>query len=418
MSRDSAFRYKGKETDAQTVGRELGVRAIFKGRVTQQGDTLNISAELINVRDGSHIWGQQYDRKLADMVALREEIAREMASALRMRLTGVEEKRLTKSYTANSEAYQDYLKGRYWWNKSTVGGFEKGIEYFQQAIAKDPAYALAYSGLADSYSGAGASGIFAPKETFPQAKEAALKALEIDDTLVEAHVSLARVKMWDDWDWSGAERESRRAIDLNPGYAFAHETLGFVLYRMGRFEEAIAEHKRSVELDPLSVPFNRDLGYAFYQARQYDQAIKQERKTLDLDPNFNQAHSILGRAYLQKAMYNEGIAEFEKELAISPGNPDVLFDLGHGYAMAGRKAEAQKVLDQLNAISKQRYVSASDQGIIYAALGDKDKAIEWLEKAYAERGYYLTYAKVDPAFDPLRSDPRFTDLLRRMNLQP
>ena len=218
MSRDSAFRYKGKETDAQTVGRELGVHAIFKGRVTQRGDALNISTELIDARDGSHMWGQQYDRKVADMVALREEIAREMASALRMRLTGAEEKRLTKSYTANPEAYQDYLKGHYWWNKRTEEGFHKGIEYFQQAIAKDPNYALAYSGLADCYTYL-AEGFIPSKEGYLRAKDAALKALELDDTLAEAHSSLALIKSSYDWDWSGADKEIRRAIELNPSFA-------------------------------------------------------------------------------------------------------------------------------------------------------------------------------------------------------
>src|ERR1700730_8069750 len=274
MSRDSAFRYKGKETDAQTVGRELGVRAIFKGRVTQRGDTLNISAELINARDSSHIWGQQYDRKLADMVALREEIAREIARALRRRLTGAEEKRLTKSYTASPEAYQDYLKGRYWSNKSTEEGFNKGIEYFQQAIAKDPAYALAYSGLSDCYSSLAEFGVVPAKEGYLRAKDAALKALELDDTLAEAHSSLALIKSSYDWDWTGADKEFRRAIELNPSYADAHRLHAVVLWQTGRLDEAIAETKLVLELDPLSLDTNNDLGLEFFLARQYDQAIE------------------------------------------------------------------------------------------------------------------------------------------------
>ena len=419
MSRDSAFRYKGKETDPQTVGRELGVRAIFKGRVTQRGDTLNISAELINARDSSHIWGQQYERKLADMVALREEIAREMASALRMRLTGAEEKRLTKSYTANPEAYQDYLKGRYWWNKSTAEGFNKGIEYFQQAIAKDPTYALAYSGLADCYSSLADFGLVPLKESYLRAKDAALKALELDDTLAEAHSSLALIKSSYDWDWSGADKEIRRAIELNPSYTDAHRLHAEVLWQTGRLDEAIAETKITLELDPLSLDTNNDLGVEFFLARQYDQAIEQEGKVLELDPNYIVAYYFRGVAYLKKSMYKEGMGEFEKGVAISPVDTLALTGLGYGYAVTGRRPEAQRVLDKLTELSKQKYVSAVWRAKIYAGLREKDKAFEWLEKAYEDRSIVsVGYIKTNPMFDPLRSDPRFADLLRRTNLQP
>jgi serine/threonine protein kinase/tetratricopeptide (TPR) repeat protein len=416
MSRDSAFRYKGKETDAQAVGRELGVRAIFKGRIMQRGDSLDISAELVDARDDSHIWGQQYSRKPSDIFALQGEIAKEITTMLRMRLSGEEDKRMAKSYTANPEAYQDYLKGSYWRWKITDEGYSKGIDYFQQAIAKDPNYALAFSGLADCYSGRANTGYVPPKEGYPLAKEAALKALELDDTLAEAHSSLAFVKTDYDWDWPGAERESQRAIELNPGYARAHEVYGYLLYRLGRFEQAIAEEKRAVELDPLSLLNNRLLGQAFYNARQYDQAIEQSRKTLELDPNFTGLHQLLGQAYLQKSMYKEGIAEIEKELAIFPNRTGALSQLGYGYALEGKIAEAQKVLDQLNERSKQKYVSAATRAIIYAGLGEKDKVFEWLEKAYEDRT--IGAIKVNPVYDPLRSDPRFADLLRRMNLQP
>ena len=418
-SRDSVFRYKGKETDAQMVGRELGVRAIFKGRVTQQGDSLDISAELIDADNDNHIWGEQYNRKASDIFALQNDIAKEITSALRTRLSGEDENRLTKSYTANPEAYQDYLKGRFWWNKTNEEGFNKGIEYFEQAIEKDPSYALAYAGLADSYFSLGAYQYRPPEEVFPKAKDAVLKALEIDNTLSEAHISLARVKAEFDLDWSGADLEFRRAIQIDPSYPTGHDMYGNVLRHMGRLDEAIAEEKRAVELDPLSLLNNRDLGYAFYEARQYDQAIEQERKTLDLDPNYSPAHSILGRAYLQKALYSEGIAEFEKELAISPANPDALADLGRAYAMADRKAEAEKVLDQLSALSKQKYVTPKGLAAIYVALGEKDKAFEWLEKANQDRSLAVAISlKTYPGFDPLRSDPRFADLLRRINLQP
>ena len=419
MSRDSAFRFKGKETDPQTVGRELNVRAIFKGKVTQRGDTLNISAELINARDGSHIWGQQYDRKLADMVTLRDEIAREMASALRIRLTGAEEKRLTKSYTANPEAYQDYLKGRYWWNKSTEEGFNKGIDYFQQAITKDPGYALAYSGLADCYSSQADFGLVAAKEGYLRAKDAALKAVELDDTLAEAHGSLALIKSSYDWDWSGADKEIRRAIELNPSYADAHRLHAEVLWQTGRLNEAIAESKGNLELDPISLGNNVDLGVEYFLARQYDQVIAQERKVLELDPNYIVAYYFRGIAYLKKSMYKEGMADLEKGVAVSPDDTVALTGLGYGYAVTGRTAEAHRILDKLNELSKQKYVSPIWRVKIYAGLVEKDKAFEWLEKAYEDHSIVsVGYIKTNPMFDPLRADPRFADLLRRTNLQP
>jgi serine/threonine protein kinase/TolB-like protein/Tfp pilus assembly protein PilF len=416
MSRDSAFMYKGKDTDARTVGQALGVRAVLKGHVMQRGDSLDISAELVDARDDSHIWGQQYSRKAADIFALQGELAKDMTSMLRMRLSGEDEKRMAKSYTANPEAYQDYLKGSYWLRKNTEEGMHKGIEYFQEAIAKDPSYALAYDGLATCYTALTPLGFVSPKETFPRAKEAALKALEIDDTLAEAHASLGSIKAEYDWDWSGGEKEFQRAIELKPSYGEAHRAYGVALRQMGRLEEAIAEHKRALELDPLSLIINRALGLAFYESRQYDQAIEHERKTLELEPNFIPALDTLGMAYVQKSMDREGIAEFEKLLVTSPGNLLGLSDLGYAYAVAGRRAEAQKVLDQLNEHSKENYVPAMLRARIYAGLGEKDKAIEWLEKGYGDRA--ITNIKVNPEVDPLRSDPRFADLLRRMNLPP
>jgi serine/threonine protein kinase/tetratricopeptide (TPR) repeat protein len=414
---DSVFRYKGRETDAKLVGRQLGVRAIFKARLTQRGDTLAISAELIDVQNDTHIWGQQYNRKLTDILALQDEIVKEITATLRLRLTGETEKRLAKRYTANPEAYQDYLKGRYWWNKRTKEGLNKGIEYLQQAVAKDPTYALAYDGLADCYSLLAYYGFVDSKEGYPRAREAALKALEIDDSLAEAHTSLVFVKTFYDWDWSGAERESQRAIELNPRYATAHQWYGDALIQMGRLQEAIAEEKRAVELDPFSLVINRDLGDALYLARQYDQAIEQYRRTLELDPNFITVHGGLGAAYLHKSLYKEGIAEFEKELAISPHSAYALAGLGYANAVTGRRAEAQKLLDQLNQLSKQEYVPAVFRAQIYAGLGEKDQAFEWLEKSYEDRSIAnLAEIKVDPQFDPLRSDPRFQDLLRRMKL--
>jgi len=420
MSRDSAFMYKGKETDARTVGQALGVRAVLKGRLLQRGDNLEISAELVDTRDNSHIWGEQYSRKAADIFAVQGEIAKEMTSALRMRLTGEDEKRMAKSYTANPEAYQAYLKGRFWWNKRTEEGFKTGIEYFQQAIAKDPSYALAYAGLADCYTLLGDYGYVAPEDSFPKGREAALKALQLDDALAEAHTSLAYLKTVYDWDWAGAEKEFQRAIELNPSYATAHHWHAVYLLVMGKPEEAVAEERRALELDPLSLIINRVLGLGLYYGRHYDQAIEQYRRTIELEPNFTVTHTNLGMAYLQKSMISEAIAEFEKELVITPGNLYALSELGYAQAVAGRRAEAQRVLDRMTELSRERYVPAMARVGIYVGLGEKDKAFEWLEKAYEERSIGNSFAilKLEPALDPLRSDPRFKDLLRRMNLQP
>jgi TolB-like protein/Flp pilus assembly protein TadD len=417
MSRDSVFMYKGKQTDARTVGSALGVRAVLEGRVMQRADTLAISTELVDARDNSHIWGQQYNRNSTDVFTLQEQIAKEMTTALRMRLTGEDEKRMAKSYTANPDAYQDYLRGLYWWKKLNEEGLNKGVEYFRTAIKKDPAYAVAYAGLADCSGALAVFGFVPPKEVFPQAKEAALKAVEIDDTLAEAHTSLGLVKMDSDWEWLGAEAEFQRAIALNPNYAYAHLFYAVALRRMGRVEDAIADSKRALELDPLSLIVNIGLGDAFYLARQYDRAIGQYRKTLDLDPNYLSAHAKLGRAYLQESMYREGIAEFEKMSLISPGDTEAVSDLGYAYALAGRRAEAQKLLDQLKGVSKRKYVPAGSIAQIYVAFGEKDDAFDGLEKAYNERSLGFEEIKVNPIFDPLRSDPRFADLLRRMNLQ-
>jgi TolB-like protein/DNA-binding winged helix-turn-helix (wHTH) protein/Flp pilus assembly protein TadD len=418
MSRDASFRYKGKETDAQTVGRDLGVRAVFKGRVTQRGDSLAISAELIDARDNRHIWGQQYSRKPSDIFGLQDEIAREMATALRLRLTDEEQKRLVRSYTPNAEAYQDYLRGRYFWQKTGLG-LNKGAEYFQQAIAKDPGYALAYDGLADCYIYLAVFGFSSPTESYPRAKEAALKSLEIDGTLAEAHTSLARIKAEYDWDWSGAEREFQRAIELNPSYATAYQWHGGVLATMGRPEEAMANYRRALELDPLSPIINVALGQAFYYTRQYDQAIEQLQKTLELDPNLDVARAFLALAYLQKSMNEDAIAEFEKQVVTSHGHVWALADLGYAYATAGRGPEAQRMLDQVNQLSRQKFVPADAMAHIYVGRGEKGKALEWLEKGYERHSLGLAGVdlKVDPLWDPLRSDPRFADLLRRMNLQ-
>ena len=421
-SRDSAFHYKGKDPDAETVGRELGVRAVFKGRVTKAGDDLAVSAELIDARNNDHIWGEQYSRKASDIFALQGDLAKEITTALRTRLTGEDEKRLTKSYTASPEAYQLYLTGRYWANKSNEEGFRKGIEYFQQAIAKDPAYALAYAGLADCRVNLTLFVLDPPQEEFPKAKEAAQKALELDDSLAEAHVTLAFIKGLYDWDWSAAEAESHRAIALNPNLAIAHREYGTLLWNIGRLDEGTSETKRARDLDPLSLDYNLVLGLNFYVARKYDQAVAQGLRVLELDPNFIPGHVLLSLADLQESKYQDSVQEIDKALVVSPNSVDALSVLGYAYAVAGKKSDAQNVLDRLNEMSKQKYVAAESRAVIYAALGQKDQAFDWLQKAYEDRsitaGGPFSMLKVHPAYDPLRPDPRWAALLRRVNLQP
>jgi TolB-like protein/DNA-binding winged helix-turn-helix (wHTH) protein/tetratricopeptide (TPR) repeat protein len=416
MARSTVSRYKGSNIDPRRVGRDLNVRAVLTGRVSQRGETLTISMELMDVRDGSELWGGRYNRKLTDILAVQEDIAREVTGKLRLRLAGEEEKRLTAHVTQNAEAYQLYLKGRYHWNKRTPDGIQKAIESFQQATLKDPDYALAYAGLADCYHVP--ANPLPPRERMPLAKAAALKALQLDDTLVEAHTTLARVLFAYDWDWPAAEKEFRRAIDLNPRYAPAHQWYGGYLSATGRFREADAEKKRALELEPLSLVINFEVGLASYFSRNYDQAIGQFQKTLELDANFPPPHTFLAASYEQKGMFKEAITAFQRAVTVTQGPPKALAMAGfaHLYAMSGRKAEARKILAELQRLSEHSYVPATDTALIYAGLGDKDKSFAWLDKAYQEHSFTLSNLKVEPRFDSLRSDPRFADLLRRIGL--
>ncbi len=418
MARSTVFRYKGRNIDPQKVGRDLDVRAVLTGRVSRRGETLTISMELMNVRDGSELWGVQYDRKLADILAVQEDIAREITDKLRLRLAGEEGRRLTGHSTENAEAYQLYLRGRYYWNKRTPDGIQKAIEYFQEAIEKDPSYALAYAGLADCYHVP--ANPLPPKQRMPQAKAAAMKALELDNTLVEAHTTLARVLYAYDWDWSGAEKEFKRAIELNPRYAPAHEWYGDNLSAIGQLREANAEEKRAQKLEPLSLVINFEVALASYFSRDYNQAIDQFQKALELDPNFPPPHTYLPAAYEQKGMFEEAMAGFQRAIATTKGADNILVmaSLGHVYAVSGRKTEARKILAELQRLSEHSYVPAHDVALVYVGLGEKDKAFEWLDKAYEEHSFNLTHLKVEPRFDPLRSDPRFADLLRRIGLSP
>ncbi len=417
MSRDSAFRYKGKEADAQAVGRELGVRAVFKGRIMQRGDTLEISAELVDARDNSHIWGQQYSRKSSDIFALQGELAKEITGMLRMRLSGEDDRRMTKSYTANPEAYQLYLKGLYNTRKFTKEGLQKGQDYFEQAIALDPNYTFPYDGLAYNYAVA-EDWVSPPRDVMPKARAAAEKAVQLDDSFGDAHANVAYVQFFYDYNYPAAEKEFRRAIELSPNDAYAHSMFGWLLVATKRFDESIAEHERARSLDPFSGEANFLLGQSLYFARRYDQAIEQLRNTIDLASDFWPAHDLLGFAYEANGRLPEAIGEFQKARQIAGTIAEPLASLGRAYALEGQVAEARKVLAELRELTKNNYVPPYNFAVIYAALGDKDQAMASLQKAFDERSWYVTDLAVDPKVDNLRSDPRFANLLRRMNLQP
>ena len=415
VPRSTVFRYKGRVIDPQELGRELGVRAVLTGRVLQLGDTLVVKTELIDVANESHLWGEQYKRKFTDIFALQEEISEEISEKLRLRLTGQEKKRLTKRYTENTEAYQLYLKGRYYWNKRTQEWIRKGIECFQQAIDLDPNYALAYAGLADSYALLGSATVgLSPHEVYPKAKAAAMKALELDDSLAEAHTTLGFFRLLYDWDWAAAEQEFKRATELNPNYASAHDGYGFYFKVMGQLSEAIRECKRAQELDPLSLFINISLGWVYYFSRRYTEAIEYGKKILEMDPNFFGAYWLTGVAYQQEGMYSDAIASFQKAISLSGGGLNFVAYLGQVYAIMGQKAEAYKTLDELKKLSQQRYVSPFYIAVIYIGLGEKDQAFEWLNRACEERSSLLAFVKVEPMFDSLRSDPRFAQLQRRI----
>ena len=418
-ARSSVFRYKDKEDDPMAAGKEMGVRAVLTGRIMQRGDSLTISTELLDVRDNKQLWGEQYQRKISDLLAVERDIAQEITGNLRLKLSGLEQSRVVKHYTENPEAYQLYLKGRFYWNRRTEDGARKGIEYFQLAIEKDPGYALAYTGLADCYSILGTSynvASLSPSEAIPKAKAAATKALEMDDTLAEAHTSLAYIRLNYDWDWAGAEREFKRAIELDPNYANAHHWYSHYLMAMSRTEESLAESKRGLELDQLDPVMNIHLGWHYIYAHQYDLAIEQFRKTLEMDPNYGLTHWYLGQAYALKGMYAEAETELRKAKDLLQQNVAVEADIGYAYAASGKGGEAKKAIDELKQSSKQRYVSSYYIALIYTGLGEKDSAFEWLENAYRERSDLLIYVKVDPRLDSLRSDARFAELVRRVGL--
>lgn len=416
MARSTVFRYKGGEVDPQVVGRELGVRAVLTGRVLQRGDLLIIKAEMADAGDGSHLWGEQYSRKLSDIFTIEEEISREISEKLRLKLSGAEKKQLAKRYTENGEAYQLYLKGRFHWNKRTEEALKKGIDYFKQAIESDPAYALAYAGLADSYNILASYSAVAPKDAFPLAKAAASRALELDSELAEGHTSLAFAKFGYDWKWTESEREFRRALKLNPGYAMAHNWFGVTVVAQGRFDEAFDQINRALELDPLSLPINTNAGWLLHLARRYDEAIEQYLRTIELDEGFGLAHRRLGQTYAQTQMYNEAVVEFQKAVKLSGEDVELLSARAHFYATLGETGKAKEVLELLEERSKNTYVPAYLVARVHLGFGDNDRVFEWLNKACDERYGYLAYLNVDPMFDSVRSDARFADLVRRVGL--
>jgi len=415
IPRSVAFRYKDKAADPQKIGEELRVNALLTGRVVQRGDKLTISVELDDVRYGKQLWGEQYNQRMADILTVQEKITKEISEKLRLKLSGEDERQLTRRYTENPEAYQLYLKGVYHTAKFSKQELDIGYAYLKQALGVDPNYALAYHGLAYYYYLV-VDWTIPPHEAMPKAKEAAQKAIEIDDSLAVAHADLGAIHWFYDWNWPAAEKELKRAIELDPNDALTHETYGWYLVTMGRVVEGISEGKRSQQLDPLSAEHTSVLGWDLYLARRYDEAIEQQRKAIELEPDYWLGYSWLGHAYAQKELWQEAIASFQKAISIEHAIAEPLIGLGRSYAVSGKRQEALKALDELNDRSKHPYLSSYLMATLYAGLGNKERALASLEKAYEDRSWYMTHLKLDPELDSLRPDPRFADIVRRVGL--
>jgi len=416
ISSTSVMRYKGTDKSLPDIARELNVSAVVEGSVLLVGEQVRIRAQLIEARKDRLVWNDSYERDLRDILALQRELARSIAKEIKVVVSPEEQARLAQVHPINPEAYQFYLKGRYLWNKRTGENLKKALEYFEQAIEKDPDYALAYAGMADLYYILPWYLPLPPKEAFSKGKEVALKALEIDDTLAEAHTSLAAIK-WNLWEWEEAEKEFKRAIELNPGYATAHHWYAYYLMLVGRHDESIKEIKIAQELDPHSLIINANVGFVLYHARRYDQAIEHYKSRIEMDPGFNVLHYYLGMAYVQKGMYEEAVEEFQESMTLSVENAVDLALIGHVYAVTGRKDEAMNIIGKLEELSKLEYVAPTLMALIYAGLGQKDKAFKWLEEAYEKGDHMLIYLKVEPELDSLRSDPRFAELLEKIGLE-
>jgi TolB-like protein/DNA-binding winged helix-turn-helix (wHTH) protein/Tfp pilus assembly protein PilF len=416
ISRTSVMAYKGARKPLPQIARELNVDAVVEGTVLRSGDRVRITAQLIEASTDKHVWSQSYEGELRDTLAVQNRVASAIADQIRINLTPQERAALKNAKVVNPEAYESYLKGRYFWNKRTADGLKVALAYFKQAIEEDPKYAQAYSGLADTYAllGDWQYAVMTPKEAFPEAKAAAIKSLELDSTLGEAHNSLAFVLDGFDWDFDSAGREFQRAIELNPGYATAHHWYAWHLSLLGRYDEALAEMRKAENLDPLSLIINADLAELLVLAHSDEESIQQSRKTIEMDPNFALAHNQLAQAYLQKHMYDEAVAELKTAVQVSGGGPAFIANLARAYVASGKRSEAVKLLNDLKKRSKPGYSNASEIAVIYASLGDADQAMNWLEKGYNER--FNPGVLLRPGFNPLRSDPRFQNLVHRIGL--
>jgi TolB-like protein/Flp pilus assembly protein TadD len=416
ISRTSVMVYKGARKPLPQIARELDVDAVVEGTVLRSGDQVRITAQLIEASTDKHLWSRSYEGELRDTLALQNRVASAIADQIRINLTPQEQAALKTAKAVNPEAYESYLKGRYFWNKRTADGLKVALAYFKQAIEEDPKYAQAYSGLADTYAllGDWQYAVMTPKEAFPKAKAAAIKALELDSTLGEAHNSLAFVLDGFAWDFDSAGKEFQRAIELNPGYATAHHWYAWHLSLLGQYDDAIAEMKKAQNLDPLSLIINADLAELLVLAHRYDESIAQSRKTIEMDPNFALAHNQLGQAYLQEHIYDEAIAELKKAVQLSGDSPTCIANLARAYVASGRRAEAEKLLGDLKKRTNPAYSNAPEIAIVYASLGDTDQAMNWLEKGFEER--FNPGVLLRPGFDPLRSDSRFQNLVHRIGL--
>ncbi len=412
ISRTSVVRYKGTRKPLPEIAKELNVDGIVEGAVVRSGERVRVDAQLIQAATDKHLWASTYERNLGDMVALQSDVAQAIAHAIQVQLTPREQAHLARTQSVDPQAYEFYVKGRYFCDKWTNASARKSIDYFQQAIQRDPNYALAYAGMADAYI---ERTDLSPQEGFSKAKALARVALQMDDDLVEAHTALAFSMFAYDWDWEGAEKEFQSAIALNPNFAMAHQWYGQFQKAMGRPNWA-AEVRRAHELDPLSLII-AGVGQYIYSG-QYDPAIENVQRRLELDPEFAEAHFELGRVYARKQMYGESIGEFQRAFDLSGGEPQYLGDLGYAYAVSGKRVEAIESLKQLVRLSKHAYVSPYQIALVYVGLGERDDAFDWLKKAFADHSYWLLFLKIDERMETLRSDPRFADLLRRMNLQP
>lgn len=415
-ARSTVFRYKGKAADPQKLGQDLRVGAVLSGRLLKQGDVFVIRAELMNVADGSQLWGNQYHRKASDLFVLQEDVSRDISEKLRLRLTTEERQRLTKRYTENAEAYQLYLKGRYHWNKLSPDGLLKAVDYMQQALDKDPSYALAYAGMADAYNMISFFSVLPPRVAMPKAKAAASKALEIDDGLAEAHLSLLWASFTYDWDWPAATRHLEQAMALNAAAVNEVAAYPFYLTIAGRQDEAISVARRASELDPVSAGRSHTLSVQLHLAHHFDEAISECRRTIELDRDFSVAYEVLGASLAAKGLYRDALPFAEKAVELSPHNAMSRAYLGYVYGGLGNRAKALSIVDELTAASKERFTPALSFAVVYTGLGQKDLAFEWLEKAYEERFNRLAYLKREPVWDRLHSDSRFDDILRRIGL--